>query len=209
MHTDLSARCQPPEPGIVAFGASPRKGGNSDILLKTMAKGAREAGVDCRVIWLRDYTFSGCIGCEKCRKEGVCIGLHDGMNLLYSPVIKARGMIWVSPVHNYNITAWMKAFIDRLYCLYNFGEKRPGGWSSRLADQGRKAVIATVCEQTDPADMGVTLEAMRAPLTALGYELVSELAVLEIFDRGKVADYPETLEKARQTGYDLGMAVRD
>ena len=51
----------------------------------------------------------------------------DGMSLLYPKIIDARGLVLVSPTHNYNITAIMKAFIDRLYCFYNFDNKnRPG-----------------------------------------------------------------------------------
>jgi hypothetical protein len=49
-----------------------------------------------------------------------------------------------------------------------------------LNDQGRKAVVAAVCEQKSKKDMGFTLEAMRHPMEALGYKIVAELAVLNI-----------------------------
>jgi len=67
--------------------------------------------------------------------------------------------------------------IDRLYCFYNFDDNRPGGWSSRLAGQGRKAILAAICEQKNKDDMGFTLDAMRLPLEALGYEIIGELPV--------------------------------
>ncbi|MFC2004247.1 NAD(P)H-dependent oxidoreductase [Chloroflexota bacterium] len=59
-------------------------------------------------------------------------------------------MVLISPVYSYNVTALMKAFIDRLYSFYNFSDERPGYWSSQLADQGRKAIIAVVGEQATP-----------------------------------------------------------
>ncbi len=104
--------------------------------------------------------------------------LNDGMNLLYPKILESRGMVPVSPVHNYNITAWMKEFIDRLYCFYDFNNERPRTWSGRLAGQERKAVIGAVAEQEDKRDMGFTLEAMRMPLEALGFEILEEIAVL-------------------------------
>ena len=129
------------------------------------------------------------------------------MQLLYHKLLESKGLILVSPTHHYNITALMKAFIDRLYCFYNFDDNRPRGWSSRLAGQGRKAVIAAVCEQENRKDMGFTLEAMRLPLEALGYEIVGELAVFGLFDRGIVKKKEEILVKASILGRDLGNSI--
>ena len=108
---------------------------------------------------------------------------------------------------NYNITAWMKAFIDRLYCFYNFDDNRPRGWSSRLAGQKRKAVIVAVCEQQNKRDMGFTIEAMRLPLEALGYEILKELPVFGIFDRGAVKKDEEILTKASELGRKLAKSI--
>ncbi|MBW2055958.1 MAG: flavodoxin family protein [Deltaproteobacteria bacterium] len=194
---------------ILGVGGSPREKGNSDALLTSILSGARGKGVVTRRVHLRDYDFQSCIGCEGCRKNGTCTGLNDGMQLLYPKILESRGLALVSPTHNYNVTAWMKAFIDRLYCFYVFDDERPRGWSSRLACQGRKAVIAAVCEQEDRRDMGFTLEAMRLPLEALGFEIVGELAVLGIFDRGMVSKRGETLARASSLGADLAESLAD
>lgn len=192
---------------VLGVGGSPRKGGNSDVLLKHMLKGVSKEKVNTRSVQLRDYMYQGCIGCEKCRKTGICTGLNDGMSLIYPRVLESRGLILISPTHNYNITSWMKGFIDRLYCYYRFDNQRPRGWSSRLAGQNRKAVLAAICEQSNPEDMGFTLEAMRYPLGALGYEIVGELPVFEIFDKGKVKDMEEVLNKARNLGRSLAQSL--
>jgi multimeric flavodoxin WrbA len=192
-------------PGKKVFGVSgsPRKGGNSDVILNHISKGVRQHGIPAEKARLFNYDYQPCIGCEKCRKNNVCKGLNDGMHLLYPNVIESQGIVLVCPTHNYNITAWMKAFIDRLYCLYIFDNNRPRGWSSCLNGQNRKAVIAAVCEQIDKNDMGFTLEAMRRPIEALGYEVVGELAVFGIFERGAVRHEDETLAQARELGNQL------
>ncbi len=144
-----------PEHKILAIGGSPRIHGNSDVLLKHILNAVQEENVPAEGIQLRDYYFKPCIGCERCRKDKICTGLNDGMHLLYPKITKSQGLILLSPTHNYNITAWMKAFIDRLYCFYNFDDKRPRGWSSRLAGQKRKAVIVAVCEQNNKKTWGL------------------------------------------------------
>ena len=195
-------------PKILAVGGSPRKNGNSDLLMKAFRQGARQAGADCELVQLRDYLISPCIGCEKCRKDAVCRGPQDGMQLLYPKVAAAQGLALFSPTHNYNITAWMKAFIDRLYCYYIFDTERPRGWASRLSGQGRAAVIAAIGEQTAIADLGFTLDAMRLPLEALGYEIVASLPILGLFDKGLVRRHPAILEQASAAGAALAKGVQ-
>ncbi|MCF8036153.1 MAG: flavodoxin family protein [Desulfobacteraceae bacterium] len=196
-----------PRDKVLGVGGSPRKNGNSDVLLKQALNGVGREAIECGLVQLRDVQFQGCIGCEKCRKDQICTGLNDGMSLMYSQVITAKGLVLVSPTHNYNITAWMKAFIDRLYCFYEFANTRPRAWSSRLADQGRKAVLIAVCEQENEKDMGFTLEAMKIPLEALGYQVIGQQAVFRIFDKGKVKKDSKSLEKAFSLGRDLAKAV--
>lgn len=187
---------------VLGIGGSPRKGGNSDILLKRLLKGASDEGVATEEIQLRDYQFQSCTGCDRCRKDKWCTELQDEMKLIYPKIREASGLVLISPIHNYNMTALMKSFIDRLYCFYEFSDERPGYWSSQLADQGRKAIIAAVGEQAsrEEGGMDLTLKAMRLPIEALGYEVIGEMPVLGIFNKGKVRRYPQELEKAERLG---------
>lgn len=197
-----------PENKVLGVAGSPRKNGNSDVLLREVLKGVRQENIECDSIQLRGIQFQGCIGCEKCRKDKICTGLIDGMSLIYSQIITSKGLVLVSPTHNYNITSWMKAFIDRLYCFYNFQNTLPRAWSSQLADQDRKAVIVAVCEQENKKDMGFTLEAMRAPIEALGYQVIGEQAIFKVFESGKVKEDSESLAKAFTLGKDLAKSLQ-
>jgi multimeric flavodoxin WrbA len=199
---------------ILGVEGSPRRSGNSHKLLEAVLEGAADAGQEGYAVHLRDYRYDPCVGCEQCRTEKACTRFRDGMTLLYPHVDGSTGLVLVSPVHNYNITAWMKAFIDRLYCYYDFSDTRPRAWRSRLAEQNRAAVIAAVAEQETPENLGVALEAMRLPLEAmrlpleaLGYRVVAQLPVLRLFDRGLVAKHEDVLQAAREAGRKLAEAV--
>lgn len=193
---------------VIGFSGSPRKNGNSDILLKSILSGVSQENITSDFLNLTNIQFQGCIGCERCRKDKICTGLVDGMSLIYNRIISSKGLVLVSPTHNYNITSWMKAFIDRLYCFYNFENDRPRSWSSQFSNQGRKAIIAAICEQEAAEDMGFTLEAMKKPLEALGYEIVGELSVFKVFDKAKVKDNKKTIEEAFQLGNKLGQSIK-
>ncbi|MCW8799341.1 MAG: flavodoxin family protein, partial [Desulfobacter sp.] len=182
--------------------------GNSDTILNQIISGVARENIEADALNLTKLKFQGCIGCEKCRKDKICTGLTDDLSPVYDRIISSKGLVLVSPTHNYNITSWMKAFIDRLYCFYNFEDTRPRSWSSQFAGQGRKAVIASICEQESVEDMGFTLEAMKQPLAALGFDVIGELAVFKIFDKAKVKDDKEAMEKAYQLGRNLACAVK-
>ncbi|GAB7023163.1 flavodoxin family protein [Salidesulfovibrio brasiliensis] len=195
-------------PDILAISATPRRGGNSDRVAAAMVEAAREQGVSAELVKLRDYQFSSCIGCEACRKDKACTGLKDGLQLVYPLFEQAKGLILVTPVHTYNVTAWMKAFIDRLYCYYDFEDTMPRAWSSRLAGQGRKAVLACVGEQAEEKDLGFAMPAMRLPLESHDYEILGELSVLKVFAAGKVRERPDVMQEAQRLGVMLARAVR-
>lgn len=193
---------------VLGIGSSPRKGGNSDVLLKQVLTGVRSEGVPAREIQLRDYHYLPCIGCEKCQNSARCSGLNDGMQLIYPKLLEARGLVLVSPTHNLNVTAWMKAFIDRLYCLYRFTRDRPRQYTSSLAGQGRKMVLVAIGEQPGYEEaIGLTLDAMKIPFEFLGYELVGELPVTGIFDKGAVRSDSGVMEKARSIGTQLAQTI--
>jgi multimeric flavodoxin WrbA len=194
---------------ILGLSGSPRAGGNTDTLLIYFLKGAEEAGAQTEIVFLREYLIHPCTGCEQCRKYKVCNKLYDGMQLLYPKIEEAKGMILGSPTHSYNVTAWVKSFLDRLYAFHNFSNDHPRNHSSRLEGQGRKAIVFCVCEQEDLQGIGVTIEAMHKPLTDLGYQIVKSFPVTGYYERGAVRHNKEVLEAAFHEGNQLAQKLVD
>ncbi len=185
---------------ILGVSGTPRRNGNSDAIVDAILEAARSRGMQTRMLKLREYDFGPCVGCERCRKDKACTQLNDDMQLISPLVEQARGLVLVSPVHTYNVSALMKAFIDRLYCYYDFEDGVPRAWSSRLAGQGRKAVVACVAEQLEEENLGVTMPAMRLPLESHDYEIVGELSVLGLFPAGAVKSQQKTLKRCAELG---------
>ncbi|ATU08887.1 flavodoxin family protein [Methanohalophilus portucalensis FDF-1] len=188
---------------ILGICASPRKAGNTDVLLDEVMEGAKSNGATAEIAHLRDYSIESCVGCERCRQDKTCTRFHDGMNLLYPKIEEAKGLVLGSPTYNYNVTSLMKTFIDRLYPYYNFTDDRPREYSSRLAGQGRRACVFTIGEQPIIEDIGFSLEAMSYPLEALGYTVDKAMPVLNQFDRGIIKKDEAALKNAFEMGEEL------
>lgn len=193
---------------ILGIGSSPRKNGNTDILLDCFLNGAESEGAETKKVLLRNYSIESCIGCEACRKAGTCTQFHDGMELLYPEIEDCKGIILGSPTYNYNVTSSMKAFIDRLYPFYEFCDKRPGPYSSKLADQDRKALVFSICEQVKAEEMGFTLEALGMPFEALGYEIFDKFLATGCFSKGEIRNNADILEKAFKAGKEFAASMR-
>ena len=168
----------------IIINGSPRKNGNTSYICNIAAGILEEKGYSAEILDLSEIEFHTCKGCERCRTDKICTGLNDGLTGYYEALVKAN--IWVlgTPVHNYNVTALMKAFIDRLYCFYDFTEDHPRGFSSRLSSKGIKAVLLGIGEQLSEEDFGFTIEAMERPLKALGIEVLESFRFYGYFGAG-------------------------
>ncbi len=192
---------------ILAISGSLRKDGNTDTLLKRAAAGAGAGGASVEMIFLRDGVINPCMGCESCAKLGRCARWDDSMAPLYGKLSDCQGLILASPVHNYNISCVLKAFIDRLYPLYIASDDYPRIFSSRFAGKGKKAAIFAVGEQQDSRDMVLALPAMALPLQALGYSIVRKKLFKGLFEKNAAAGDKKSLDAAYKIGKQIASAL--
>jgi multimeric flavodoxin WrbA len=98
---------------VLVLSASPRKGGNSDILCDEFIKGAKEAGHEMEKIYLKGMKINYCLGCFVCQQnEDKCVQ-KDEMNGLYEKMHEADVIVFASPVYFYTWNAQIKTVIDR------------------------------------------------------------------------------------------------
>lgn len=99
----------------IAFNGSPRKGGNTEYLLKKVLEPIAEAGIDTELVQIGGLQLRGCIGCYKCRenKNKKCAITDDRMNEFIAKMIEADAIILGSPTYFAGMTSDMKALIDR------------------------------------------------------------------------------------------------
>jgi len=185
---------------IIGFNGSPRKKGNTYTIMNEILKGAKEGGAEVKYIHLPSLHIEGCIGCERCRKDSTCTKHKDDMQQLYPLIDEADGIIVGSPTYNYTMTPWMKCFIDRLYPYFDFSDQRPGPYTSRLSNRGKKALIFGVCEQLEEKEMQYHIPLMADAIKVVGYEIVDTLYFTGHFKANSVSHNTKDIARAFEAG---------
>ena len=100
---------------IVAFNGSPRKDGNTFILINHLFRELNNEGIETELLQLSEKEIRGCIACYKCfeNKDQRCAVKKDAANEYIEKMVAADGIILGSPVYFSDVTTEMKALIDR------------------------------------------------------------------------------------------------
>ena len=100
---------------ILILSGSPRKGGNTDLLVEAFVKGASQKH-DVEVVSVHDYKVSPCMGCNVCfvSKDNTC-AQKDDMTIIYEKMAHADMLVIASPVYFYGLSAQLKTVIDRCH----------------------------------------------------------------------------------------------
>lgn len=98
---------------ILGISFSPRKSGNTEILLEEALTGARQEGADTELFSVSGQDIKPCDGCWVCIGTGKC-HIKDDMQVLYDKIAAADGIIFGTPVYVYSMTGQAKIVMDRM-----------------------------------------------------------------------------------------------
>jgi multimeric flavodoxin WrbA len=100
---------------VVAFNGSARKDGNTAILVNAVFKELKKEGIKTELVQLAAKKIRGCIACGKCfeNKDQRCAVKGDIANECIEKMLEADGIILASPTYFADVSAEMKALIER------------------------------------------------------------------------------------------------
>ncbi|MFZ3147814.1 MAG: flavodoxin family protein, partial [Methanothrix sp.] len=100
---------------VVAFNGSPRKDGNTSILIRHILEELDNKGIETETLQLGGKKIRGCTACGKCfeNRDRRCVFDDDMVNACIEKMSSADGIILGSPVYFLDVTPEMKALIDR------------------------------------------------------------------------------------------------
>jgi multimeric flavodoxin WrbA len=101
---------------VIGFNGSPRKEGNTSILIRRVFHALEKEGVETELVHLSHKKIHGCIACYKCaeNKDQRCAVNDDAANEYIEKMTEAQGIVLGSPVYFMDVTPEMKALIDRV-----------------------------------------------------------------------------------------------
>lgn len=177
---------------IIGILGSPRKNGNSAILLDEALKGAASSGASTEVIYLNDLTIAPCQHCDYCLKEGTC-RQKDDMQMIYSKFDNTDAIILASPIHFGGLTAQAKLMIDRFQAIWarKYRLKIPGHPKNGL-------LVLVGGRQKE--DFSGAISTVKAFFPALDIKLEEMLLYPGFDEAGAIRNKPEALREAFLAG---------
>lgn len=212
---------------FIAFNGSPRKGWNTEILLKHALEGAISQGAETELIHLYSCNYKGCVSCFACKlKNGKSYGhcaVKDDLAPILKRVEEADAILIGSPVYFGDVTGEVRSFMERLlfqYLVYDanystlFPKKIPVGFiytmnvnQSRLEAAGYQKYFRTM-EQAAARTLG-TSESLYVTDT-YQFDDYSKYVVTSFSEEEKAQrrkdEFPKDCQKAFEMG--AGMARR-
>ena len=117
---------------VIQGGGRPK--GNTAQLVSSFVRGAEEAGHHVEVISLLKNEVKGCLGCNACRYGKPCVQ-KDSFNDMVPKIKEADMIVFASPLYFWTISAKLKAFIERFYCLAGEDPHPPLGRYEKYPDK--------------------------------------------------------------------------
>lgn len=180
---------------ILGIVGSPRRNGNTHVLVARILEGAASMGAKTETVFLGDLRIHECEGCHACWGTGECCK-RDDMNALFPKIGECNGMVLGTPVYWYGPSALMKGFVDRLV-YFNSPEHRP-----RI--RGKAAVIAVPFEEQDPETASLVVQFFEKCFHYLQMDFAGKVIVPGVTRRGEVRENADCMNAAYELGRALG-----
>ena len=200
---------------VMAFVGSPRKQGNTDILIDKVIEGVKSnSDAEVEKIYLYEANIKYCNGCGAHTILGgnkEC-PLGDDMAGILERMVQADAFILGSPNHGRTITAGMTNFIARIMPLLKMEVKRDDSGTiidaqSKPLIRGKKAVMVVSQGDPWPTSSALVLKILDDNIKDFQLKKVGEVFSMFNLHKGEVSKKQTDLDHAFATGVKLAMAV--
>lgn len=113
---------------VIAFNGSPRKGWNTDQLVKRCLEGAKSAGAEVKLYQVSNLkNVKPCISCLSCKRvgpehRGVCV-LKDGLAPILKEIKTVDAILIGAPIYDGYLSAAIHPVLERM-CFSNYAYRK-------------------------------------------------------------------------------------
>lgn len=176
---------------VLTVNGSPRKGGNTEIVLGSMVDVFESRGCQIDKICLNELSMRGCQGCMSCKKTTDRCIQQDDMTPVYDLIQGSDLVLMGTPVYLWDVTGQFKLFVDRCFA---FWERT---YLGRIR-AGKTAILVTVLGQENARLGNGVSEKYVSLFKSFGFSRVEPLVLPGVNSRGAMLDRKEYLEAARE-----------
>lgn len=180
---------------LLGILGSPRRGGNSELLLDQALEGARSKDSETEKVILNELKIAGCQECGGCHKSGECV-VGDDMQGVYKKIAATDALIIASPIFFGSLPSQVKAMIDRYQCLWiaKYVLKK------KVSLKVRKGSLILVSGASRDKFFKNAESIVKNFFAVLGIEFAGRFYCPGIDERGKVLEHPDYLRQAFELG---------
>jgi len=186
---------------VLGLAGSPRRHGNTELLLDQVLAGAKAKGANAEKVVLSSLRVAPCVACDACFTTGVC-RTEDDFQLLYVKLIEAERIVLAAPIFFTAVPAQVKALIDRCQCLwarkYVLKDPLP---PTRTGLERRGFLISTAGSRKPVFNCAA--RATRAFLDVLDAQYGGELLFAGVDQKGAILKHRTAMEEAFALGASL------
>ncbi len=188
---------------VLGIAGSPRRGGNTDLLLAEFLRGAADKGAEVKTIHLNSLKFTTCQHCDTCLKTGNC-RIQDEMQNIYEELAQADVIAVASPVQCAGPTAPLKALIDRCQALWarKYVLKIP----PLSPEKKRKGFFISVAGTRIKNMFEPSSVIIKTWFHVLNIESAGELLISGVDGKGAILQHPDAMTRAYEAGQKLAEA---
>ena len=177
-------------PKILGIVGSPRKNGNTEVLVKEILEGAKDEGAEIDIIYLNKLKINPCQACEKCIRTGIC-QFDDDMNMINEKLNLSSVFIFGTPIYYWGPTGLFKTFFDRLLATSKLGYIK-----------NKQAILAIPLGGSQPIARH-TIGMLTDALNYLRADIYSTIVSPSTGEIGDMQTKVEIMKKARETGREI------
>ncbi len=186
---------------VLGILGSPRRGGNTEILLDQALAGARSQGAETEKLILNELDITPCQSCDKCMKTGEC-ATDDDMSLVYPKLGAADCLILASPIFFCSLTAQAKLMIDRCQSIWA-AKSIPG---HQVAKRRRRGLFISTAAG-DSSQFQAAMPVVKALFATLDVSYDGVLLFSGIDTKGEIVNHPTACRDAFTAGSRLVTAI--
>jgi multimeric flavodoxin WrbA len=177
---------------VLGFSGSPRRLGNTEVLVDEVLRGARDAGATTERLILADMDISPCDACGACKDTGECV-IGDDMEQVLDKM--AQSDVWVlgTPVYWWGPSAQFKLFLDRWYSRIHRAQ-------DKAMFRGRRVILVAPMGDADPATPQHLVGMLRAGLDYVDAEFFATVLAYDVSEPGEVRSRSEVMKAAYEAG---------
>ncbi|MDT8718073.1 flavodoxin family protein [Clostridium sp. 19966] len=98
---------------VLGINGSARKDGNTAIIIQKVLEELNSTEIEVELVQFAGQVIEPCKACFACGGKGNCVHHKDVFNEVFEKMVQADGIVLGSPAYSADVSANMKAFIER------------------------------------------------------------------------------------------------